>query len=154
MTDGSPTHERLGGGRAELVAVAGSRRWCDALVVQAYVAALPEDTVVVTGRAIGADTIAREAALARGLLVVDVPAAKQHWKRYGRSAGHRRNALIAVLADRLQAFWDGSSPGTRDVVDSFRRLGKPVTVTRGPSRDTTRAREQREQREEREERER
>jgi hypothetical protein len=35
---------------------------------------------------------------------------------------------MAAYADALVAFWDGASPGTRDVVTRMRSLGKPTLV--------------------------
>jgi hypothetical protein len=35
------------------------------------------------------------------------------WKRYGRSAGFRRNADIVNAADIVLLFWDGQSRGTK-----------------------------------------
>lgn len=97
-----------------------ARRW--ALVD--YVRGLPTDTVLVSGGAEGADTWAENAASGVGLVVVRcIPA----WRFHGKSAGHKRNAVIADIADRCVAFFGaGESRGTAGCVEMFRRLGKPV----------------------------
>ena len=52
------------------------------------------------------------------------------WKRFGKSAGVRRNHQMAQAGDVLIAFWDGQSPGTAHMVQCMRQLGKPVVVIR------------------------
>ena len=52
------------------------------------------------------------------------------WKTYGRSAGPRRNEQMARMAGTLIAFWDGKSRGTKNMIDTVKRLGLRVkTVT-------------------------
>lgn len=48
------------------------------------------------------------------------------WKRYSHSANMVRNLEMARYADALVAIWDGSSPGTRNMIDTMKCLGKPV----------------------------
>lgn len=48
------------------------------------------------------------------------------WKKYGRSAGPRRNAQMAEYADCLLLIWDGESRGSRNMRDEMRKRGKPV----------------------------
>jgi len=88
------------------------------------VGARPGD-VIVSGGAKGPDSLAEEAALARGIPVtVYVP----DYTKYGRAAPHVRNRMIAHTCDRLVAFWDGKSRGTASTVDMARRFGKEVRV--------------------------
>jgi hypothetical protein len=49
------------------------------------------------------------------------------WTRYGRRAGPIRNAKMAAYADALIAV-PGSGPGTYDMIDKMKALGKPVFV--------------------------
>lgn len=39
------------------------------------------------------------------------------WNTYGKVAGILRNAAMAKYADALLAVWDGSSPGTKHMID-------------------------------------
>ena len=107
------------------VAIVGSRGYGNLTKVANYVATLAEDTVVVSGGAVGVDSAAERAALDRGLeVVVYLP----DWERYGKSAGIKRNAEIVEGADMLVAFWDGVSHGTANSVDLAKRRGIQVTV--------------------------
>ncbi|WP_062634323.1 SLOG family protein [Caballeronia arationis] len=42
-------------------------------------------------------------------------------KRYNAAAGHFRNRLMAQHATHVVCFWDGRSPGTRNMIDEARR---------------------------------
>jgi len=107
------------------VAIVGSRGWTDRKAIFDYVAALPKDTVIVSGEARGADTIAKEAAAHYGLAYDPYPA---DWKRYGRSAGIIRNQELVANCDRLVAFQIGDSPGTCNVIEAAMQIMKPVLV--------------------------
>ena len=39
-----------------------------------------------------------------------------------------RNPDIVAAADRVVAFWDGTSRGTADSIEIARKTGKPVAV--------------------------
>lgn len=93
--------------------------------VRAYVRALPSDAVVISGGALGVDTVAVEEARARGLAH---QVYRADWQRYGRRAGAIRNRRIVAAASRVVAFWDGASRGTAITIDMARELGKPVEV--------------------------
>jgi len=106
------------------VIVAGSRSITDATVVAKAIADSGfEVTELVCGRARGVDTLGEQWAFKNR-----VPVRLFHagWDRYGRSAGIMRNLQMAVYADALVAIWDGSSPGTRNMIDTMKCLGKPV----------------------------
>lgn len=74
-------------------------------------------STVVCGMARGPDLAGREWATWHGIDVVEMPA---QWDRHGNAAGPLRNAEMARIADRLLAFWDGKSGGTRDMIDKMR----------------------------------
>lgn len=69
---------------------------------------------VFSGMATGVDTLAIRYAREHGLPLDPFPA---QWNKFGRSAGYRRNAQMAENADALIAVWDGTSPGTRHMID-------------------------------------
>ena len=50
------------------------------------------------------------------------------WKRFGKSAGVRRNHQMAQAGDMLVAFHVNNSPGTAHMIACMRALGKPVVV--------------------------
>lgn len=77
-------------------------------------------TAVVSGTARGIDQAGEAWAAQEGLAVHRYPA---DWRRYGRSAGPRRNRQMAAAADGLIAVWDGKSRGTRSMIDAARSRG-------------------------------
>ena len=81
--------------------------------------------VIVTGGARGADTLAAAEARRRGFAVVEF---RPDYARYGRAAPHVRNGEIVANCDRLVAFWDGKSRGTKSTIDKARRDGKDVQI--------------------------
>jgi hypothetical protein len=106
---------------AGILAIVGGRDFPRLDLVDVFVAALPVGTFVISGGAKGVDTRAIECADKRGL----------QWDEYlpnkklaspGRYFA--RNSEIVLAADRIVAFWDGKSGGTRDVIEKARRAGK------------------------------
>lgn len=74
---------------------------------------------IITGGARGADTLGKKYADENE---IDNVVYKANWGKYGKSAGVIRNGEMAKNADILLAFWDGSSKGTKDMIDkAFRR---------------------------------
>ena len=75
----------------------------------------------------GADEMAREYARKRGRKVHKFPA---DWDELGKKAGPIRNGVMAAFAHVLIAFWDGKSPGTRDMINKALKAGLEVHVYR------------------------
>jgi hypothetical protein len=96
------------------ILVTGSRDWDDEVPVRAAlldaITGTPGPHVVVHGACpTGGDAIADRIATHLGLPVERHPA---QWRRYGRSAGYRRNAaMVALGADICLAFIRDTSPG-------------------------------------------
>lgn len=110
------------------IAIVGSREGIDRAAVNAFVDHLGPETVVISGGAAGADTYAAERAAERGLRVVVI---RPNWKKYGRSAGFRRNKEIVMMSDDVVAFWDGASRGTENTLKHAIRMRRPVAVFSG-----------------------
>jgi len=113
------------------VAIVGSRNWPNFQQVRDYVMVLPAGTEVVSGGAPGVDAAAEGAARYRWYRCKDVPQPtvfRADWSRFGRSAGPRRNAQMVEYADRVVAFWDGKSPGTKHTIGLAKKAGKPVEI--------------------------
>ena len=51
------------------------------------------------------------------------------WKRFGKSAGPRRNAVMASKADAAVILWDGKSPGSKNIIDTAKRYGLKIHIT-------------------------
>jgi len=80
---------------------------------------------VISGTARGADSAGEHWANALDIPVKRFPA---DWDKHGRSAGYLRNEEMANHADALVAVWDGSSRGTKHMIDIARRKGLEVFV--------------------------
>lgn len=73
----------------------------------------------------GADRLAKLAAQALNLTCVPCPA---DWSAHGRAAGPIRNSQMAEHGSGLLAFWDGESPGTKDMIGKMKAKGKSTRV--------------------------
>lgn len=82
-------------------------------------------TEVVSGCARGADKIGEEWAAYHRKPIKRFPA---DWDTHGKAAGYRRNVDMANYADALVAFWNGTSRGTRHMIDIARKKGLQVTI--------------------------
>lgn len=118
------------------IIVTGCRDWTDRDAVfrelDALVPARPFITVVhgacqdKEGMLCGADRFANEWAWNRDARSDPHPA---DWNTHGKAAGPIRNREMAELGAYLcVAFWDGRSPGTRDMIEQAVRAGIPVRI--------------------------
>ena len=106
------------------VAVVGSR----SLSVEDLSLYLPEETTeIVSGGAKGVDTSAREYAKRHGIPLTEF---LPDYRRYGRGAPLQRNIDILKYADMVLAFWNGTSKGTKFVIDECKKHGVPVKIIR------------------------
>jgi hypothetical protein len=81
--------------------------------------------IIVSGHARGADTLGEKYAQDEGFALETYPA---QWKKLGKQAGYRRNEQMAEVADALIAFWDGSSKGTKHMIDIMNEKNLLVRV--------------------------
>ena len=96
------------------------REKCDKILSQ-----VKEDIIVVSGTALGADTLGEKYALERGYQIVYFA---PNWRLYGRGAGHVRNREMVEYANSLIAFWDGKSPGTKNMIETAEKSGLKTRV--------------------------
>ena len=85
----------------------------------------PECSEIVSGGARGVDTGARFYARAHGISLKEF---LPDYRTYGGQAPLVRNHLIVDYADLVLAFWDGSSRGTKHVIDYAKSMGKPLKI--------------------------
>ena len=110
------------------VIIAGGRDFEDyALLKEKCDVLIPDDAVIISGCARGADHLGEQYAKERGLTIERHPA---DWNQYGRSAGMIRNREMAKAADSLIAFWDGKSKGTANMIRMAEKMGLTVKVVR------------------------
>ena len=81
--------------------------------------------VIISGGARGADKAGEMYANEEKLDLEIFPA---DWKKYGKSAGFRRNEQMANVADALIAFWNGESHGTKHMIDICKEKGLEINV--------------------------
>jgi len=91
---------------------------------------IPAIEVVIEGEAPGADTLAKEWAEEREIIIMPFPA---NWKKYGRSAGPIRNRqmLDEGKPDMVVAFpsvYLHDTKGTKDMVKVARKRHIPTVV--------------------------
>ena len=104
------------------IAVIGSRK----LHIDDLGKYLPDGvTEIISGGAKGIDADARAYAQQHGVKLTEL---LPEYNRYGRAAPLRRNITIIEHAELVLAFWDGSSPGTRFVIENCKKRGIPVNV--------------------------
>lgn len=109
------------------LAVIGSRSFANTRLLDEVLSDLkPRLGEVVSGGARGADIMAERWARKNG---VETCIFLPDHKRY-RHAYHHRNRLIVERCDKLLAFWDGRSTGTRYTIEYAKRLGRPVKIVR------------------------
>ena len=104
------------------LAIIGSRN-CPAVDIEEYLDEMPD--AIVSGGAKGADTYAREFAIKKGIRLIEhLP----DYSKYGRVAPLVRNRLIIDDCDKVLAFWDGKSRGTKQTIDYAESKGKPIKI--------------------------
>jgi predicted Rossmann fold nucleotide-binding protein DprA/Smf involved in DNA uptake len=113
------------------VAVIGSRSFSDREKLYSVLTKNKERIkIIVSGGARGADTLATQWASDYGVPYLVFPA---KWRDpetlvFDRGAGMRRNRQIVEYSDVVIAFWDGTSAGTKNSIDTAQQLGKPVKI--------------------------
>jgi hypothetical protein len=130
------------------VIVAGGRNFDDYALLKKsldeYLKPLVGDGVsieIVSGAASGADSLGEKYAKERGYGVkrfpalwndIDRPGAvirTNGWGgKYDVNAGFARNEQMAEYADVLVLFWNGSSKGSKHMLDTMKKQFKPVQI--------------------------
>lgn len=106
------------------IAVIGSRTFKDYTLLKKI---LDEENIdmIVTGGAKGADSLSQHYAKLNGLTVLIF---YPNWKEFGKAAGFVRNHKIVEQADKVIAFWDGVSKGTKSSLDIALKQNKPIRI--------------------------
>jgi hypothetical protein len=86
---------------------------------------LTHKILILSGKSIGADCLGEIYALENNLEILSYPA---DWDKFGKKAGVKRNAEMINDADALIAFWNGSSQGTKYMIDIATKKGKMIRV--------------------------
>ena len=108
------------------VIVAGSREIRDIdLVFFAMASSKFPIRTVISGGARGVDTLGEQIAKKYNINLEIYPA---DWNTHGKSAGYKRNELMASKAEGLVAIWDGQSRGTKHMIDIAKRYQLKIYV--------------------------
>lgn len=83
--------------------------------------------LIIEGGARGVDRLARQYAIEQGIQYKTFEA---EWDKYGKKAGMLRNEKMAELATHAMLFWDGESPGTRNMRDICEQYEIPFVEIR------------------------
>jgi len=82
-------------------------------------------TEVVSGTARGIDLSGEEWAKEQNIPITRFPA---KWELFGKSAGYKRNTEMAEYADALLAIYDGTSKGTKHMINLAEKKGLKIVV--------------------------
>ncbi len=107
------------------LAVIGSRTFTSYDMLRDELNEIDDITEIVSGGAGGADTLAVVwATRHQTTSTIFFP----DWDQFGKSAGPLRNTQIVDYCDKLIAFWDGKSRGTKDSITKAKAQGKLLKI--------------------------
>lgn len=86
---------------------------------------ITSNDIIISGVARGTDILGIIYSHKHNIKVKCFPA---NWNLYGKSAGYKRNVKMADNADMLIAFWNGTSKGTRHMIDIMYKQNKKVII--------------------------
>lgn len=98
--------------KAMITIVAGGRDFINYPVIEKVLDSF-EISTILSGKARGADSVGETYAQRKKIPVWEFPA---NWNLYKNKAGFLRNKKMAQAGERLIAFWDGRSPGTKNMI--------------------------------------
>lgn len=84
-----------------------------------------KSVTIVCGMADGADKLGYRYAKEHNLNIIEMHA---DWEHFKKSAGYIRNAEMGKISDTAIIFWNGSSNGTKNMIDIIKKLNKPCKI--------------------------
>ena len=120
--------------------VAGSRKFIDHSLLECKIEwflnvleTKPEDTIIISGTARGADQLGEKYAKENNMEVIRMPA---DWNSLGKRAGFVRNQEMAKKADACIVFWDEESRGSMHMIDISRKQKIPLCIVKYKTGET------------------
>ena len=98
-------------------------RSIEELNLDEYITEKPE--TVISGGAKGIDTIAWKWALKNNIEII---VHRPDYNKDGKWAALKRNDIIVNEADKIIAFWNGKSTGTKYVIEKAKELNKTCEI--------------------------
>lgn len=92
---------------------------------------------IIEGEALGVDILSRKWGESKGISVLPFPVTKDEWRRYGKSAGMRRNERMAEIADALILIWTGTSSGSKNMKELMQGKLLEETIVSVPAPQIT-----------------
>lgn len=101
--------------------VAGSRGFNDYSLLEPILDKISEqynDILFIEGECRGADLLGKEYAMKKGFDFLPMPAIwRDEEGNFDKSAGYKRNENMARIANAALIIWDGTSPGSKHMID-------------------------------------
>jgi predicted Rossmann fold nucleotide-binding protein DprA/Smf involved in DNA uptake len=104
------------------LAIIGSRN-IENINIDDYIKEKPD--MIISGGAKGIDTLAWAWAIDNH---IEIEVIRPEYNKYGKAAPLKRNKIIVEKSDKILAFWDGKSHGTKFVIDYANKTGKEVEI--------------------------
>jgi len=106
--------------------IVGSRSFSNRKLLEWVLHSLKfQPSVIVSGGARGADSLAENYAKSHG---IKTKIFHPDWEEHGKAAGPIRNKKIVEYSDAIIAFWDGSSRGTASSIRLSRDKKVPLLI--------------------------
>lgn len=86
---------------------------------------LDSNTCLISGGAVGTDSLAERFSVATA---IPIEVIKPDYAVHGKAATHIRNREIIDKADKVIAFWDGQSRGTKSVIEYAQKMKKDLRI--------------------------
>ena len=112
------------------VCIAGSRNWNNYEELKEMMEVVREEvniTTIVSGTALGGDKLGERWAKENNIPVEQYPA---NWVLHGKSAGYKRNEIMADIADVLVIGIKNKSKGSTHMYNIMDKMGKPIYLRR------------------------
>lgn len=110
------------------ILVVGGRDFKDKAVLKQILSNIPCCFALISGGAKGADTLAEKWAKKNNIKTIII---KPNYAKHGsKKAPHIRNQKLVNMSDRVIAFWNGKSRGTKSTIDKAKHGKKPTKIIR------------------------